>query len=100
MDLMDKATIAFIPHHSIWVWFNLRVQYTCQLIAAAGILSCLYLKGTVSDSTLSLLLTYTLNLNWLHYIIGSFNWLERNLLDCEKLFNLTKIDQEKIKGEV
>ena len=68
-------------------------------MAAAGILSCLYLKGTISDSTLSLLLTYTLDLNWLHHLIGCFNWLERSFLDCEKLFNLTKIDQEKIKGE-
>ena len=68
-------------------------------MAAAGVLSCLYLKGSVSDTTLSLLLTYTLDLNWLHHLIGCFNWLERALMDCEKLFNLTKIDQEKIKGE-
>ena len=93
--MMDKTTLHFVAYHSCWVWFNLRVQYTCKLLAGAGVLSCLFLKGQTSNTTLCLVLTYTLDLDWLHHLIGCFNWLERTMMDCEKLFNLTKIEQEK-----
>lgn len=63
-------------------------------------MSCLILKGHSDNTMLSLLLMYTIGLDWLHHLIGCFNWLQRNLIDCEKLFNLTKVDQEKEKGEV
>ena len=36
----------------------------------------------------------------MHHLIGCFNWLKRNLIDCEKLFNLTRVDQEKEKGSI
>lgn len=54
----------------------------------------------MSNVTLSILVTYTFNLDWLHHMIGKFNNLERKLTDSEKLFNLTKVDQEKAEGEV
>ena len=46
----------------------------------------------MSNVTLSILVTYTFNLDWLHHMIGKFNNLERKLTDSEKLFNLTKVD--------
>ena len=63
-EMMDKTTIQFIAHHSCWVWFNLRLFYTCKLVAAAGMIVCLTMKGQVNSVTLSLVLTYTLDLDW------------------------------------
>ena len=100
MQMMDKTTIHFIAHHSCWVWFNLRLYYTCKLVALAGMIACLGMKGQVSSVTLSMVLTYTLDLDWVQHMFGCFNWLERNLINCERLFKLQEIVQEKTKGEV
>ena len=100
MKMMDKTTIHFIAHHSCWVWFNLRLYYTCKLIAIAGMIICLTMKGKVSSVTLSLVLNYTLDLDWVQHMFGCLNWLERNLINCERLFKLQEIVQEKSKGEI
>ena len=100
MQMMDKTTIHFIAHHSCWVWFNLRLYYTCKLVAAAGMIVCLTMKGVVSSVTLSMVLTYTLDLDWVQHLFGCLNWLERNLINCERLFKLQEIPQELSKGKV
>ena len=61
---------------------------------------CLYMKGMVSSVTLSMVLTYTLDLEWVHHLIGCYNWLERNLINCERLFKLQEVVQEKSKGVI
>lgn len=96
--MMDRTTIHFIAHHSCWVWFNLRLYYTCKLIAVAGMVMCLVMKGRVSNVTLSLVLTYTLDLDWVQHLFGCLNWFERNLINCERLFKLQDVIQEKAKG--
>ena len=97
--MMNRTTLHFIAHHSCWVWFNLRLYYTTQMTMVTAILVCLTLKGKVNNVLLSLLLTYTLNLDWIQHLFGCFNWLERNAIHCERLFNLTRIDQEATEGE-
>ena len=99
MDMMDRTTLHFIAHHSCWVWFNLRIYYTTQLALASAIVACLTLKGRVDNILLSMLLTYTLDLNWVQHLFGCLNWFERNAIHCERLFNLTRIEQELVEGE-
>ena len=99
MDMMDRTTLHFIAHHSCWVWFNLRIYYTTQLALASAIVACLTLKGRVDNILLSMLLTYTLDLNWVQHLFGCLNWFERNAIHCERLFNLTRIEQERVEGE-
>ena len=46
------------------------------------------------------MLTYTLDLDWVQHLFGCLNWLERNLIHCERLFKLQDVVQEKVKGEI
>ena len=57
MEMMDKTTIQAVAHLSCWIWFNLRVQYTCKLIITCGLVSCLMLKGQVNNTMLAVLLS-------------------------------------------
>ena len=99
MEMMDRTTLHFIAHHSCWVWLNLRIYYTTQLAMATAVVACLTLKGRVDNVLLAMLLTYTLDLNWVQHLFGCLNWLERNAIHCERLFNLTRIEQEAVEGE-
>ena len=100
MQMMDKTTIHFVVHMSCWEWYNLRMFYTVKLVLAAGIVLCLTMKGKMSKVILSMVLTYTMDLDWVQHLFGCYAWLERNLIDCEKLFNLQRVVQEKTKGTV
>jgi ABC-type multidrug transport system fused ATPase/permease subunit len=99
-EMMDKTTIHFIAHHSCWVWFVMRTRIICLLVAAIGMAACLTMKGSVSSVTLSLVITYTMDLDWVCHLFGCFNWLERNLINCERLFKLQNVLQERSKGTV
>ena len=65
MKMLDQTTLFMIADESCKIWFNLRIQFIGKVITAIGIVSCLALKGTVNNITLSLMITYTLETGWL-----------------------------------
>ena len=95
----DKTTINFITHHSCWVWFNLRIYYTSKLIFLASLAIVIAMKGTTDNILLSILFTRTLDLDWtFHCIFGTYNWVERMMVQVERILKMEKIPQEKNEG--
>ena len=96
---VDKTTVNFITHHSCWVWFNLRIYYCSKLIFLAALAIVISMKGTSDDILLSILFTRTLDLDWtFHCIFGTYNWVERMMVQVERILKMERIPQEKNDG--
>ena len=98
-DHYDKITLNFMTHHSCWVWFNLRIYYVSKLIFVATVVVVIAMKGKYDNIMLSILFSRCLDLDWtFHCIFGTFNWVERMMVQVERVLKLENIPQEKFQG--
>ena len=98
LEWCDKTTIHFIAHHSCWNWFNLRMYWATKFIFLCGATICITMKGSVDSILLSLVLTYTIDLNWIMHIFGTINWINRMMVQCARVHKLEEIPQESYQG--
>ena len=97
----DQTTINFITHHSCWVWFNLRAYYASKLIFICAMVVIVSLKGKADGIMLSILFSRAFDMDWIfHCIFGTFNWIEREMVDVARVLKLEKIPQEKDEATV
>ena len=91
----DQTTINFITHHSCWVWFNLRAYYASKLIFICAMVVIVNLKGKADGIMLSILFSRAFDMDWIfHCIFGTFNWIEREMVDVARVLKLETIPQE------
>jgi len=97
--LMDNSTLQFIAHHSCWCWYNLRMMYASYLFFLLAVV--LIIKNRMTADTVSLILLYnwTQDVGFIMHIITCWGWFKRNCVETQRVFNLHKAPQEKIKGE-
>jgi len=93
-DLLDHTTTHFIAHHSCWNWYQTRMQWLSKCIAFCAIVICVMNKGVVSNVTLVLLLNWSTNMDWLQHFFGAFNWMQRMMIEVQRVFNLQAAPQE------
>ena len=97
--ICDKETLNFTTHHSCWVWFNLRIYYVSKLIFVAAVVVVITMKGKYDNIMLSMLFSRCLDLDWtFHCIFGTFNHIERFMVQVERVLKLENIPQEKFEG--
>ena len=56
------------------------MMYASKLIAIMAILVCFVNKGRVSNVTLCLLYTWSINMDWMMHIFGCINWMQRMMI--------------------
>ena len=81
-ELLDHTTTSFIVHHSCWVWYNIRMFTATKIFALCAILICFMSKGKVSDVTLTLMLSWTLDMGWFMHFFGCMNWFGRMMVQA------------------
>ena len=95
-DICNKETLNFTTHHSCWVWFNLRIYYVSKMIFVACVMVVISQKNKQDNIMLSILFSRCLDLDWtFHCIFGTFNHVERFMVQIERVLKLEKIPQEK-----
>ena len=91
--LLDHTTTHFIAKHSCWNWFSFRMQWISKCIQICAIVICVVNKGVVSNVTLVLLINWS-DMDWLQHFFGCYNWLQRIMVDVQRVFNLQAAPQE------
>lgn len=75
------------------------MYYLSKLIFVFAIAVCIGLRGKADKIMLSILFSRTLDLDWtFHCIFGTFNWVERMMVQVERVLKLETIPQEKFEG--
>ena len=72
--LLDATTMNFVAHHSVNVWYHLRMLWTSMMFPVLTILTCAMNKGIINNIYLVIALTYSVDVTWLFRLFTSFTW--------------------------
>ena len=72
-DMLDKTTLHFIGHHSVWCWFNLRMFMSSKLLTLICIIVIAQHRLTEDALSLVQLFYWTIDMHWLMYIVTCVN---------------------------
>lgn len=87
-EILDKATINFIAHHSCWCWYNVRMFYSIQILPTLALILIAKNRLTYDKVALVMLYYWTTDMHWLMYILGSWTQFKRRMVEAQRVFNL------------
>ena len=96
--MLDKTTLHFYAHHSLWCWFNCRMQYITKLFSIFALILIAQKRTSTDAVTLVLLLNWTQDLGWLQHFFHCFNHMRSILTRAQRVFNLHDVPQENQEG--
>ena len=64
-----------------------------KFIQVMAVFICVSNKGIVSNVTLVLLVNWS-EMDWLQHFFGCYNWVQRIMVDVQRVFNLQSAPQE------
>ena len=99
-EMLDKTTLHFIGHHSVWCWFNLRMFGTSKLLTAICIFVIAKNRLTQDSLSLVMLFYWTIDMHWLMYFVTCINDCMRQMTQAQRVYNLQEIPQEKTVAEL
>ena len=73
-------------------------MYASYLFFLLALVLIIKNRGTADTVTLVLLYNWTQDVHWIMHIVTCWGWFKRNVNETQRVYNLHKAPQEKVKG--